>query len=126
MRRNPVLFFWGSAALVAAVFAAVAPLVLPYETLGLVAEADRARARLLTIFTGGAMALLLGASALIGGRRMVTLRDVEEAGGVRQAVERARMVAREEREYTGNFGVWMVATGGFLLVIYFAVWGVVG
>lgn len=126
MRRNPVLFFWGSAALVAAVFAVAAPLALPYETLGLVAEADRERARLLTVFTGGAMALLLGASSLLGGRRMVTLRDVEEAGGVRQAVERERIAANEEREYTGNFGVWMVAMGAFLLVIYFALWGVLG
>lgn len=125
--KKPIVF-WTSAALIAAAFAVLAPLVLPYDALRLVSEADRERAWLLTVFTGGVMAVLFGVSSLISGPRAVTMRDVAEAGGVVQARElwRRAHAADAGRVLELNFGVWLVAAGVFSLAIYFVLWRIVG
>lgn len=118
---TPALRFWGSAALVSIGYAALAPLLFPYGLIGLDRAVDRDRVWLLVVFCTGVMLLLFGLSALGGGFRGMGLREVIEAGGVRQALERERSGKRDDgTSYTQNFAWWCVATGALLLVIYFA------
>lgn len=130
MELKHPLVFWGSALLVAAAFAAAAPLLLPYGVLRLEDPADRERAWLLTVFIGGVMAVLFGGSALISGPRALGIREVVEAGGVQRARERlrrARAAAAAENDGARlNFGVWLVAAGAFLIAIYFVLWQALG
>jgi len=118
------LTFWGSALGVAMAFAGLVPVLFPFRALGLVTEADRERVWLLVVFAAGIVAILFGAAALLGGPKMITLRDVVERGGVtqaraaRDATERARL----ERPRYGNAALWMLATGAFLVAIYFLLW----
>lgn len=122
MRRSARVF-WGTAALVALAVTALAPVALPYEALGLDAEADRRRAWLLTVFTMGVMGLLFGSASLLAGPRQPTVRDVAEAGGVAQAKENLRRAAQGEGAgYARNFALWCVAAGGLLLICYFGLW----
>ena len=123
--RRPGLAFWGSAVLAAAAFAALVPVLFPYEGLGLVTAADRERVWLLTVFTGGVMAVLFGLSGILSGPRLITTRDVVEAGSVgkaREAVERSLRGHGEERTRWRNFGTWVVAMGASLIAIYFVLW----
>lgn len=117
--RPPGPRFWGWAVGVAGAVAAAAALLMPYEALGLRTAAERERAWLLTVWTAGVMALLFGLTARVG-MRGVGVRDVAEAGSVRAAVEARR---RAERA-AGGAGVdlWLIATGGILVGIYFAGW----
>ena len=128
MTDRPVLFFWGSAALFAAVFAVLAPHLLPYDALGILTQADRERAWLLTVFCGGVFAVLFGSSTLIGRGSAVGLRDVVEAGSARVALERAAEARRAKgvEPYTRNFGAWTVVSGVFLIAIYFGLWQALG
>ncbi|HEU0055045.1 MAG TPA: hypothetical protein VFQ39_17785 [Longimicrobium sp.] len=122
IRRTEVVF-WASAAFVAAVFSVLVPVLTPFHTLGL--EAERDRIWMLTVFCAGVMAVLLGLSGAIGSARMLSLRDVLEAGSFLAARERgqanhkAREAQASGRRYDRNFGWWMVAMGGFLLAIYY-------
>lgn len=117
--------FWGSAALAAAAFAALTPLLLPYGKLGLTAVADRERAWMLTVFCGGVLALLFGASGMLGTTRYLSVRDVHDAGSVKDALHRHVQASRATGDggpYTRNFGLWVIATGAFLLAIYSVLW----
>ena len=118
------LTFWGSALGVAMAFAGLVPVLFPFARLGLVTDADRDRVWLLVVFTAGVMAILFGAAAWVGGPRMVTLRDVLEGGGIAQARAQREKAerARGDRPRYGNPATWVVATGGFLLTIYFLLW----
>ena len=96
---------------------------MPYEAIGLRTEPERERAWLLTVWTAGVLAVLFGATARIG-RRGVGFRDVVDAGSVRGAVEARQRAARAG---AGEMlDVWLVATGGILVGIYFAGWLLLG
>lgn len=117
------LRFWGWAFGVAGAVAAAAALLMPYEALGLRTGAERERAWLLTVWTAGVMAVLFGATARIGARGL-GVRDVADAGSVRAALEERK---RAERAAAGpGLDLWIVATGGILIGIYFAGWLVLG
>lgn len=119
---SPALRFWASAAAASIGFAAVVPLVIALSP----AE-DRRHVWLLTVFTAGVMLALFGLAALISGRRSVGMRDILDAGGVRQALERAgRRDRGESAAYTQNAAVWCVVTGALLVVVYFALWMALG
>ena len=118
---SPALRFWGSAAAVCIGFTAVAPLIIAWSP----AE-DRQRVWLLTVFTAGVMMALFGLAALVSGRRSVGVRDVIDAGGVRQALERAGRQRAESPPYTANAAVWCVVTGALLIAAYFALWMALG
>ena len=115
------LNFWGSAAGVAMAFSSLVPFLFPFARLGAVTAADRDRIWLLVVFTAGIMAILFGAAAWVAGPKMLTLRDVVESGGVaearavREKADRARAAAPRY----GNPATWLIATGGFLVGIYF-------
>jgi hypothetical protein len=119
--------FWGSAAAVALAVTALAPLVFPFRAVGLDPETERIRLWLLVVFTTGVLLILFGSGALIAGKRQVGVRDVVDAGGVREALERADASRRAAAPaYTRNAALWCIATGGILLVFYFALWGALG
>lgn len=121
--KGRALRFWGWAVGVAAAVAVAAALLLPYEAIGLRTEPERERAWLLTVWTAGVMAVLFGATARLG-RRGVGFRDVVDAGSARGAVEARRSA---ERGGAGEMlDVWLVATGGILVGIYFAGWLLLG
>lgn len=117
--NRPALRFWGSAAGAAVVFAALVPVLMPFRALGLDPAVERDFVWLLTIFCTGVMLILFGASAWISGKRSIGLRDVVEAGGVPQALDRAAARGEaEEGRYTENAAAWCVVTGALLLLIY--------
>lgn len=117
------LRFWGSAAGAAIVFAALVPVLMPYRAMGLDPAAERDRVWLLTVFCTGVMLVLFGLGAWIGGKRSVSLRDVADAGGVSQALERARAARpADDARYTENAAAWCVVTGALLLTAYFALY----
>lgn len=120
--RGRALRFWGWAFGVAAGLAVAAALLLPYEAIGLRTAPERERAWLLTVWTAGVTAVLFGATARIGWRG-VGFRDVVDAGSVRGAVEARRSA---ERAGGGTLDLWLVATGGILIAIYFAGWLLLG
>ena len=127
MTTTPALRFWGSAALLSIGYAALVPVLFPYALIGLDAAVERDGVWLLVVFCTGVMLLLFGLSSLGGGFRGVGLREVIEAGGVRQALERERPARSDDRvPYTRNFAWWCVATGALLLVIYFALFAALG
>jgi hypothetical protein len=66
--------------------------------------------------------VLFGLAAWIGGRRSVGLRDVIEAGGVQQAINRAGERDSDDAPYTRNAAVWCIVTGCLLLLIYFVLY----
>lgn len=118
------LTFWASALGVAMAIAGLVPVLFPFRQLGLLTEADRERVWLLAVFTAGIMAILFGIAAWLGGPRMLTVRDVVEAGGVTQALGKREMVNRHrnDRPRYGNPATWTIAMGGFLVAIYFVLW----
>ncbi len=118
--------FWGSAAGVSIAFSALVPVLFPFEAIGLPPE-EHDFVWLLTVFCAGVMLMLFGLSAWMGGRRGIGMRDVVEAGGVTQALQRAgRGPSADEGSYTENAAAWSVATGGLLIVIYFALFAALG
>jgi hypothetical protein len=118
------LRFWGWAVGAALLFAAAAALLLPYGALGLRTPAERERAWLLTVWTTGVLAVLFGLTARVGGLRGIGLREVAEAGSVREAIEARRR--SESAELTRRADVWIITFGGALIAIYFAGWLVLG
>jgi hypothetical protein len=119
---SPAQRFWASAAAVAIVFPALVPVLFPFRALGMDRALERDHVWLLMVFTAGVMMVLFGASGLIAGKRSVGVRDVVDAGGVRQALDRAS--EREERraDYTHNAAVWTIVTGAMLLAAYIVLW----
>ncbi|HEX6367650.1 MAG TPA: hypothetical protein VF006_01880 [Longimicrobium sp.] len=116
------LRFWGSAAAASIGFAALVPLPIALSP----AE-DRHHVWLLTVFTAGVMMALFGLAALISGRRSVGLRDVIEARGVVNALQRVgRGQGEGAQGYTSNAAVWCIVTGALLIVVYFALWMALG
>jgi hypothetical protein len=115
------LRFWGSAVLAAAIFAALVPLLFPFRALGLDPAADRARIWLLTVFCTGVMAILFGASGLIG-VRVLGIRDVVEAKSATLAIERQRQAREGMVRGWRNAGGWTVAAGASLIALYFVLW----
>ena len=125
--NRAALRFWGSAAGVSIAFAALVPLVFPFRAIGLDPAVDRERIWLLCVFTLGVLLVLFGSGAWIGGRRSVTLRDVVDAGGVSQALNRANNATpQDETGYTQNAATWCVVTGVLLLMIYFVLYSALG
>ncbi|HEX2209106.1 MAG TPA: hypothetical protein VHG93_15610 [Longimicrobium sp.] len=115
---SPALRFWASAAAASLGFAAFSPLLIALSPAD-----DRRHVWLLTVFTAGVMLALFGVAALISGRRSIGMRDILDAGGVRQALDRAAVRDRAQTPaYTGNAAVWCIVTGALLLVVYFALW----
>lgn len=114
--------FWGSAVAAAAGYAALTLLLLPYRALGMTTLEERLGGWLLTLWTGGVMALLFGAAALLGVGQLLTVRDVEDAASVREAVERRKLALKEQGGGGRNFASWTVVTGALLLGIYFVAW----
>ncbi|HYW13692.1 MAG TPA: hypothetical protein VE871_17145 [Longimicrobium sp.] len=125
--NRAALRFWGSAAGVSIVFAALAPFVVPYRAMGLDPAVERDFVWQLTVFCTGVMLILFGVGAWISGRRSVTLRDVVDAGGVPQALNRANAARpSDEVGYTQNAAAWCVVTGVLLLMIYFVLYSALG
>ncbi|HEX6925983.1 MAG TPA: hypothetical protein VF167_11235 [Longimicrobiaceae bacterium] len=120
--KREALRFWGSAVAVAVAWAVIAPLVLPYEALGLESAAARGRAWLLTLWTSGVMSICFGAAGLLGYVSPIGFKEVAEAGSLMQAIE-ARRRARREGSFHQNFAWWLIVTGLLLIAIYFVVWG---
>lgn len=114
---SPALRFWGSAAAASIAFTALVPLLIALSPAD-----DRRHVWLLTVFVAGVMLALFGIAALISGRRSVGMRDILDAGGVRQALERANRRETESPAYTHNAAVWCVVTGALLVASYFALW----
>lgn len=116
--------FWGTALGVALGFALLAALLLPFEAIGLRTIAERERAWLLTVWTGGVLAILFGLSALLGAFSGMGFREVMEAGSVQQAVDTHRRTVprRGDGEFHHSFAWWVISTGGLLVAIYFVGW----
>jgi hypothetical protein len=114
--------FWGSAAAVSIAFSALVPLLFPFRAIGLDPAVDRERIWLLVVFTAAVMLVLFGLSAWLGGRRLVGMRDVIDAGGAQQALRRVAERGEPSAGYTRNAAAWCIVTGGLLLVIYFALY----
>lgn len=126
MNRS-ALRFWGSAAGVSIVFAALVPLLFPFRAMGMDPAVERERVWLVVVFYTGVLMILFGVGAWVSGRRSVGIRDVVDAGGVKQALDRAAAAkAAEEPGYTRNAAAWTVVTGVLLLVIYFALFAALG
>lgn len=126
--NRPALRFWGSAAAASIAFAALVPVLFPFRLFDLDRSVDRDRIWLLTVFCTGVLLVLFGASAWLGGRRAVGMRDVVDAGGAQKALERARAGRGDDGEegYTRNAAAWCVATGTLLLVAYSALFAALG
>lgn len=119
---SPALRFWASAAAASIGFAALVPLLIAVAN----PAEDRHFVWLLTVFTAGVMLALFGLAALISGRRSVGLRDVIEAKGVVNALQRVGQDRTESPSYTHNAAVWCIVTGALLIVVYFALWMALG
>ena len=116
------LRFWISAVVLALVFAAATAFLFPYESLGAVAPAERARVWLLTLWTAGVMAVLFGLAGLLAFATPLGFREVHDAGSVTAARE-ARAQARPRGQgFHENFAWWLVCTGLVLLLLYFVAW----
>jgi Ca2+/H+ antiporter len=124
--NRSALRFWGSAAAASIAFAALVPLLIPYRAIGLDPAAERDFVWQLSVFCTGVMLVLFGLGAWISGRRSIGLRDVMEAGGVRQALDRAGQRDAGDAPYTRNAAVWCTVTGALLLIIYFVLYAALG
>jgi hypothetical protein len=118
------LKFWGSAAAVALLFAALTAAFLPYESLRLHTPPERERAWLLTLWTGGVVSILFGLSARLGAFGGIGLREVVDAGSIQEATRRhrERLKAGQDDEFASSFDSWLIVTGLMLIGVYFAAW----
>jgi hypothetical protein len=123
MNRAPQVF-WGSALAVGIVFAAVVAAFFPYGAIGLHTAAERERAFLLILWTGGVLSILFGLTSILGGLGGLGFRDVAEAGSVQKAIEQRKHSARRwgEDEFHRSFDWWLVCTGALLIAGYFVAW----
>lgn len=118
------LRFLGSALGMALAVAATVALFFPYRAVGALSGAERERIWLLTVWTAGVLAVLFGLTARLGWARGMGVREVSEAGSFRAALDALR---RSERAATvRQADVWIIATGVFLIGIYFAGWLLLG
>ncbi|HEV2129931.1 MAG TPA: hypothetical protein VGR27_02450 [Longimicrobiaceae bacterium] len=119
-----VLVFWGTAVGIALGFALLAALLLPFDALGIRTLEERERAWLLTVWTGGVLAILFGLSALLGAFSGMGFREVVEAGSVREAVEthRRSLTNWGAGAFHHSFAWWVISTGGLVVAIYFVGW----
>lgn len=125
--NRAALRFWGSAAGVSIVFAALVPVLFPFRAMGMDPAVERTRVWLVVVFYTGVLMILFGLGAWISGRRSVGMRDIVDAGGVRQALDRAEAAKKaDEPGYTRNAAAWSMVTGVLLLVIYFALFAALG
>ena len=95
----------------------------PYEAVGAETGADRARIWLLTLWTGGVMAICFGAAGLLGYSAPLGFKEVADAGSLTRAMEERRRSRRQIGSIYTNFAWWLMVTGALLIVIYFLVWG---
>ncbi|MBV9772723.1 MAG: hypothetical protein JO040_02160 [Gemmatimonadetes bacterium] len=114
------LRYWGSALAVALAVATAAALLFPYAALGLGSTAERERVWLLTVWTAGVLAVLFGLTARLGWAKGIGVREVSEAGSFREAADALRKSERADPVRRAD--VWIIATGVFLIGIYFAGW----
>lgn len=119
---TPAVRFWVSAVLAALLFAGATSAWFPYEALRLRSEAEQWRAWLLTLWTGGVLALLFGASGLLAVAIPLGFREVHEAGSVAGAAESRRRSRPSGAAFHANFAWWLICTGAMLIAIYFAAW----
>jgi len=115
-------YFWASAVCASVAFAAIVALLFPYSALGYDSIAEMRRAWLLTVFTGGAMAICFGFSGLLSTIAPVTFADVAQAGSVPAALSAQEERKNQEDDPFYNFAGWTVSTGVLLILIYFAGW----
>ena len=116
--------FWSTAAAVSVLLALGARWLFPYDLLGIEDLQDRHRTWLLTLWTGGVMAICFGGSGLIGTFSPLGFRDVADAGSVRAAIEMRERARRERAGGFYNFAGWLVALGGCLILLYFVGWSI--
>lgn len=112
--------FWGTSALAAVVLAVLLQWAFPYGALGLVTPEDRERVYLLLLWTSGVLAICFGMAGIFG--TSLGFREVAEAGSLQAAVEAKRESLKKASGSFYNFAGWIVATGLFLIGIYFIVW----
>ncbi len=116
------LRFWLTSLLAAATVTGAAALLLPYEMLAADSDPERHRLWLLTLWTAGVMAICFGGAGLIAAVAPLGFRDVAETGSVSAAVEARREARKRDSHPFYNFAGWTLATGGWLIVIYFVAW----
>lgn len=114
--------FWMTSIGVAIAFAILGRLLLPYDALAATSAAERLRVWLLTLWTAGVMAICFGAAGLVSSIAPIGIRDVAEIGSVSAAVEARRTSRRRDGARFHNFAGWSVATGGWLIILYFVIW----
>lgn len=119
MRRSR---FWITACLATLAFAAASAWLFPYAPLGLDTPAERERAWLLTLWTGGVMAICFGAAGLLSAVTPLGFRDVAEAGSLPAARDARREGYKTRSSGVYNFAGWTMTTGLGLLLIYFIAW----
>jgi len=109
---------------VAALFALLSALLLPFEPLGIRTAAERERAWLLTLWCAGVLAVLFGLATRLGAFGGIGAREVVDAGSVPAAAERQRQSRRVwgGGAFHQSFAWWTVAVGALLIAIYFAGW----
>ncbi len=95
--------------------------LFPYGALDIEPGPERHSAWLLTLWTTGVMCICFGGAALLSSVVPIGIRDVAEAGSVSAAHEARRSQSSGPSPFF-NFGGWLLTTGSFLLMIYFAAW----
>jgi hypothetical protein len=116
------LRFWGCALALAVLFAAATAVLLPYDALRLTTAPERAQAWLLTLWTGGVLAVLFGLAGLLAFATPLGFREVHDAGSVTAAREARRNARLAGTAFHDNFAWWLVCTGLILIGLYFVAW----
>ncbi len=114
--------FWATSLVVAVGFAVLCILAFPYDAIGADTAPERHRALLLTLWTAGVMAICFGGAGLVGSITPIGIRDVAEVGSVTAAVEARRSARMRDTARFYNFAGWIVATGLWVILIYFGAW----
>ena len=117
-----VLRFWGCAFGLALLLASASAVLFPYEALRITSEAERARAWLLTLWTGGVLAILFGLAGLLTFAAPLGFREVHDAGSVTAAREARDQARPRGTAFHDNFAWWLVCTGLVLILLYFVAW----
>ncbi|MBW3629393.1 MAG: hypothetical protein KY464_08865 [Gemmatimonadetes bacterium] len=118
-----VIRFWACAFGLALLLASASAVLFPYEALRITSEAERARAWLLTLWTGGVLAVLFGLAGLLTFASPLGFREVHDAGSIAEAREARRRARLTQTGFHDNFAWWLVCTGLILIAFYFIAWG---